>query len=324
MVNGHSRVQAAYDNLRGEQVIEGESASIPLGPSGRLRDAILVKDHVGLIHLLARLPDERERFDVPLGRLLQATWVETEGNEGRAVWLDVACLDARLIRTFLSLIGEMLDRADASGRPCIDELTEVLESWRAALARARFAMDRNRVIGIFGELTILERLARRDPQSALSAWQGRNGARHDFVRTNALEVKTFGGSGSPAVTIHGESQLDPPMNAQLHLVAFRITDGSSGESVDELAERIAAHGIPREELIRILGDDAPGIEGRRRRLDRKSTRLYAVEDDFPGIRASHMDSSALRGIFGLNYQLSLDSCPGELDPSQLDRVLEEL
>src|SRR5690625_8051603 len=76
MVNGHSRVQAAYDNLRGEQVIEGESASIPLGPSGRLRDAILVKDHVGLIHLLARLPDERERFDVPLGRLLQATWVE--------------------------------------------------------------------------------------------------------------------------------------------------------------------------------------------------------------------------------------------------------
>src|SRR5699024_2450478 len=86
MVNGHSRVQAAYDNLRGEQVIEGESASIALGPSGRLRDAILVKDHVGLIHLLARLPDERERFDVPLGRLLQATWVETEGNEGRAVW----------------------------------------------------------------------------------------------------------------------------------------------------------------------------------------------------------------------------------------------
>src|SRR5699024_12830867 len=123
------------------------------------------------------------------GRLL-ATWVETEGKEGRAVWLAVASRDARLMRPFRAINGEMRDRADASGQPCIDELTEVLESWRAAIARARFAMDRNRVIGIFGELTILERLARRDPQSALSAWQGRNGARHDFVRTNALEVKT--------------------------------------------------------------------------------------------------------------------------------------
>src|SRR5699024_11964800 len=109
----------------------------------------------------------------------------------------------------------------------------------AALARARFAMDRNRVIGIFGELTILERLARRDPQSALSAWQGRNGARHDFVRTNALEVKTFGGSGSPAVTIHGESQLEPPLKAQVHLVAFRMTDGSSRAPAAERGKRSA-------------------------------------------------------------------------------------
>lgn len=324
MASGHSRVQTSYEILRDEHVTEGESASTPLGPSGRLRDAILVKDHVGLIHLLARLPEGRERFDVPLGRVLQATWVETQGSEGAAVWLDVACLDARLIRTFLSLVGEMLDRADASGRPCIDELTEVLESWRAALARARNAMDRNRVIGIFGELTVLERLARTDPQSALSAWQGRNGGRHDFLRTNALEVKTFGGSGSPSVTIHGESQLDPPTNALLHLVAFRITESASGESVEELSERIAAHGLPREEIIRTLGDDAPGVVDRRRHFEIEETRLHVVEDDFPGIRASRMDSSALRGVSGLNYQLTLDSCPGELDPSQLDRVLEEL
>src|SRR5699024_12844840 len=133
-----------------------------------------------------------------------------------------------------------------------------------------------------------------------------------------------GVAGIRTVTIPGEPLHDPPMYAQLHLVAFRITDGSSGESVDELAERIAAHGIPREELLRILGADAPGIEGRRRRFEIEETRLYAVEDDGPGIRASHMDSSALRGTLGLNYRLSLDSCPGELDPSQLDRVLEEL
>lgn len=321
---GHSRVQTAYELLRDEHVPEGESASAALGPSGRLRDAILVKDHVGLIHLMAHLPAERERFEVPLGRVLRAVWVDTKGPQGTTIWLDVACLDARLLRTFLSLIGEMLDRSDESGRPCIDELTEVLESWRAALARARGAMDRNRVIGIFGELTILERLARRDPQAALSAWLGRRGGRHDFSRTNALEVKTLSGSGSPMVTIHGDAQLDPPTDALLHLVAFRITDSASGESVDELIERVSSHGVPREEIIRSLGDDAPGVEDRARRFEIEETRLHFVTEDFPGIRASRIDPSILRGVSGLNYQMTLDSCPGQLDPSQLDRVLEEL
>lgn len=324
MATGHSRAHAAYENLRGERVAEGETVTTPLGPSGRLRDAILVKDHVGLIHLLARLPQGREQFDVPLGRVLRAAWIQTDSADGPAIWLDVACLDARLIRTFLSLVGEMLDRADTSGRPCIDELTEVLESWRAALARARNAMDRNRIVGIFGELTVLELLARRDPQAALSAWQGRRGARHDFARTNALEVKTLTGSGSPSVTIHGESQLDPPTDAQLHLVAFRIVDSASGESVEELTDRIASHGVPREEILRTLGDDAPGEEDRRRRFEIEETRLHVVGDDFPGIRATRLDASALRGVSELSYRLSLDSCPGELDPSELDRVLEEL
>lgn len=321
-MRGHSRVQNAYELLREVNVPEGESASAALGPSGRIRDAILVKDHVGLIHLMARLPAERETFDVPLGRVLRATWI-THGHEG-ATWLDVACLDARLLRTFLSLIGEMLDRSDESGRPCMDELTEVLESWRTALARARSVMDRNRMIGMFGELTILERLARHDPQAALSAWLGRKGGRHDFSRTNALEVKTLAGSGSPMVTIHGDAQLDPPTDAQLYLVAFRITDSASGESVDELIEMIVVHGVPREEIIRSLGDDAPGEEDRSRRFEIEETRLHHVGEDFPGIRASRIDPSVLRGVSDLNYQLTLDACPGELDPSQLDRVLEEL
>lgn len=324
MATGPVRVLEAYEKLRDEQVVVGESASILLGPDGRPRDARLVKDHVGIIHLMARLPEGREPFDAPLGRLLQASWVEVQEHDGATAWLDIACLDARLLRTFLSLIGEMLDRADSSGRSCIDELVQVLGSWRAALSRARIAMDRNRIIGLFGELTVLEALARMDPQSALAAWTGREGGRHDFVRTNAVEVKTLSGSGSPEVTIHGEFQLDPPAGAQLHLVAFRIVESSAGESVEELTGRIAAHGIALEEIVRTLGDDAPTAEDRRRRFEIDETRLHNVEDDFPGLRASRLDAISLRGVSELSYRLALDSCPGSLDPDELPRVLEEL
>lgn len=324
MSRGHTRVQEAYELLRAERVAEGESATTVLGSAWRLRDALLVKDHVGLIHLMARLPEDRERFDVPLGRLLRAAWVETIEDGGRRDWLDVVCTDARLLRTFLSLIGEMLDRSDESGRPSIDELAEVLESWRAALARERTAMDRNRLVGLFGELTVLERLAARDPQAALSSWKGRQGAVHDFSRTNALEVKTLVGDGSPAVTIHGEHQLDPPSSGALHLVAFRIADSADGESLEELTARIAEHGVPHEDVLRTLGDDAPGIEDRQRRFAIEAIRLHEVTDDFPGLRSSRLSPETLRGVSNISYQLSLDACPGQLDPDQLDAVLENL
>ena len=324
MSRGHTRVQEAYELLRAERVAEGESATTVLGSAWRLRDALLVKDHVGLIHLMARLPEDRERFDVPLGRLLRAAWVETIEDGGRRDWLDVVCTDARLLRTFLSLIGEMLDRSDESGRPSIDELAEVLESWRAALARERTAMDRNRLVGLFGELTVLERLAERDPWAALSSWKGRQGAAHDFSRSNALEVKTLLGDGSPAVTIHGEQQLDPPSGGGLHLVAFRIADSADGESIEELTARIAEHGVPHDEILRTLGDDAPGAEDRRRRFVIEDVRLHAVTDDFPGLRSSRLSPETIRVGSNIGYQLSLDACPGQLDPELLDTVLENL
>ncbi len=324
MSRGHTRVQEAYELLRAERVVEGESATTILGSAWRLRDALLVKDHVGLIHLMTRLPEDRERFDVPLGRLLRAAWVETTEDGRRRDWLDVVCTDARLLRTFLSLIGEMLDRSDESGRPSIDELAEVLESWRAALARERTAMDRNRLVGLFGELTVLERLAAHDPQAALAMWMGRRGASHDFSRTNALEVKTLIGDGSPAVTIHGEHQLDPPSGGELHLVAFRIADSADGESIEELTARIAERGVPHEEILRTLGDDAPGADDRRRRFIIEDVRLHAVTDDFPGLRASRLSPETMRGVSNISYQLSLDACPGQLDSDLLDTVLENL
>ncbi|WP_232226204.1 PD-(D/E)XK motif protein [Brachybacterium phenoliresistens] len=278
-----------------------------------------------MIHLLAALPAGREIFDVPLGHTLRATWVGTRSADGHTTSLDVACTDPRLRLTFLSLIGEMLDRADETGRPCIDELTGVLDSWRSALARAKRELDRSRAVGLFGELTILEQLARKDQVRALAAWRGREGHRHDFARTNALEVKTFSSTGSPSVQIHGLLQLDPPPAGVLHLVAFRVVETDSGSSLAELVERIVEQGVSRADIADCLGEDAPALEGGRdRRFTIEETRLHEVGEDFPGLRASRLDETALRGVDDLTYSLNLDACPGGIDPRQLDRILEEL
>lgn len=324
MSGGYSRVESAMRSLHSRTVGDGEVARVVLGASGRLEDVVLAKDHLGLIHLLTSLPDGRDTYDVPLGRTLRAEWIETHEDGWVRTRLDVACTDARLLRTFMSLIGEMLDRADESGRPTIDELTEVLTSWRAALARERSDLNRQRAIGLYGELHVLEILARQDPMAALDAWKGRAGHRHDFVRHGALEVKTFTSTGSPSVTIHGALQLDPPDGATLHLVAFRIVENARGRSLADLADSIAALGVPRDSVTAMLGEDAPALQERSRRFAIEETRLHAVGDDFPGIRASRLDDQTLSGVDDLSYALHLDACPGGMDPDLLAQVLEEL
>jgi hypothetical protein len=324
MSTGYSRVENALQSLRARTVGEGEAARVVLGASGRLDDVVLAKDHVGQIHLLTALPEGRGAFDVPLGRTLRTEWIETFEDGATSTRLDVACTDARLLRTFMSLIGEMLDRADESGRASIDELTEVLSSWRAALAREREDLNRQRAIGLFGELTVLEILAGQDPMAALERWKGRSGHRHDFVGESALEVKTFTGTGSPSVTIHGALQLDPPAEAPLHLVAFRIVESAKGRSLADLADAIAALGVPRDRMTFLLGEDAPALQERSRRFLIEETRLHAVGQGFPGIRASRLDDQTLKGVDDLSYTLHLDACPGAMSPDLLGRVLEEL
>lgn len=324
MSSGYVRIEQAHERLIGSHVEIGEALRVLVGPSGRLSDAILFKDDANLIGLLVELPEGRERFDLPLGRTLLTAWVTTRGADGEATRLKVLCTDKRLRRTFLSLIGEMLDRADDSGRPCIDELNEVLGSWRAALARARGELDEQRAIGLFGELSVLEQLARRDPMVALASWKGPEQNRHDFAIRNALEVKTFTGTGAPAVTIHGLRQLDPPMSGRLHLVAFRVTESASGSTLTQLVDRIASSGVPRDALERSLGDDASAIQTTARSFQIEETRLHEVTAEFPGIRASRIEGSMLSGVDDVHYTLRLDACPGRLDPASLTAILEEL
>ncbi|MCF2586104.1 PD-(D/E)XK motif protein [Brevibacterium sp. UCMA 11752] len=326
MTSGYERVEQAILRLRAAPVAEfdDEAVRVLIGPAGRTDDALLVRDHLGQIHLMTRLPKNREQFKVPLGRTLRATWIEVKGKNEDTRHLDVVCTDARLLRTFLSMIGEMLNRAAESGKSCLDELAEVLESWREALSRESREIDRKRAIGLFGELTILEALARKDPSRALSLWTGPSGNRHDFSRSNALEVKTLTQPGIPAVTIHGARQLDPPIGAKLHLVAFRVLENANGSSIAELNDRLIQLGIPRQKLVVTLNDEARLLEDVERQFLIEETYLYEVTDDFPGIRASRLDENALRGVDNISYVLHLDSCPGQRDTTMLDAILEEL
>lgn len=325
MSDGYEIVRTAVERLRTGARNEHGVDTLPIGPAGDPWSARLARGAFGELQLMVALPDGRERFAVRTGSVLRSEWTrireKTPHPQGQIVLL-LTCSDARLHPTLTSLVGEMVDRAQRSGRPCIDEFIDALESWRVLLAREQSRLSRNALLGLFGELVVLERLARKDPMAALAAWRGPDQAPHDFQRRNALEVKTLSGTGAPVVGIHGLTQLDPPQGGELHLLALRIEESDEGLRVGDLIEQVARLGVPQQTLIARAGaidaaDDA-------RRLVVMESRLFLVGDDFPGIRASRLAPERARGIDDLSYTLQLDACPGELSADVLDRVLEEL
>ncbi|WP_166997312.1 PD-(D/E)XK motif protein [Paramicrobacterium fandaimingii] len=324
MTSGYSRVEHALKILRSRPSHPGEGVAVPVGPDRHVDEARLALDHLGTVHLLVKLPEGRSRFDLPLGEVLPTEWfLESQNGEERTS-VDVASIEPALNATFLSLVGEMLTRVDESGGSCLDELMKVLSSWREALSRERMALSRHRTIGLFGELTVLARLARVDPARAKEAWRGEEGYRHDFFRRNALEVKTYTGVGSPMVEIHGAYQLDPPVGGKLHLLALRLEESADGQTIADLMQVIDSYGLPKGILSERSTDESPVASEDTMRFVVAEERLFHVTESFPGVRASRTAALSLVGVSHLRYALLLDACPNRLEPSSLSQILDNL
>lgn len=325
MRDGYLVAQSAFDRLRDAVGTADTVSTLPIGPARAPEEARLARGVHGEVQILVALPPGRAQFPVAAGNVLRADWMRAEllgTSDQSGVVLCLTCGDARLHPTLVSLVGEMTDRAERSGRQCIDELSDALASWRAILSRERSALSRNAMLGLFGELSVLTRIAIRDPMAAIQAWRGPDRAPHDFRRRNALEVKTLSGAAAPTVVIHGISQLDPPDGGRLHLLALRIEESEDGQRLSDLIEQASELGVPHRTLIERAGMIESADD--ERRLTIREMRLFAVTSDFPGIRSSRLTPGQRRGIEDLSYSLQLDACPGEMSVSELDRILEEL
>ncbi|WBU39423.1 PD-(D/E)XK motif protein [Homoserinibacter sp. YIM 151385] len=319
---GYARVAHAFELIDERDVMIGEAAVAAIGPDRDLHEARLARDHSGLIHLMVRLPEGRERFTPPVGRVLPATWFR-DGNGG-ATYLSVVSVDPALNPTFLSLIGEMLNRVEESGAACIDELVRVISAWREALEREQLGTSRSQLVGLFGELVVLERLAASDPDRALRAWRGKDGYRHDFFLDNAIEVKSYTGVDSPVAEVHGAYQLDPPAGGSLHLLAFRLEENAAGDSIKDIMRRLGDLGIALDAMLSRSSDAAPIVVDDNLRFLVAEERLYEVTERFPGLRASRLGADSLHAVSRIRYALLLDACPDRIDIENLPALLENL
>jgi hypothetical protein len=227
-------------------------------------------------------------------------------------FLALQCIAPRLLPQFSMMVDDVLDSvrkrpedADLATRQTVERWREMLRDHKGPL------LSSSQLAGLYGELTFLEQVAHGYASTALSAWTGPQGNRHDFEFFNAaVEVKATTNHNNMVVSFHGSRQLEKTEQSPLYVVAYQIENTPTGQSISALLQRLYDAGVSRLDLLSRLqcvgyfeGDSEHYGEHRFQVL---STKVFEVEDDFPRITHDTLvDPLMLDMISGLQYSVDL-------------------
>ncbi|WP_168700656.1 PD-(D/E)XK motif protein [Gordonia paraffinivorans] len=285
-----------------------EILSRPIGLLLAAGEALIGIDSARERHLLLpvvseSVPVDRTSAGVALGpRVLVA-------GDAATKYVDLHCTDPSLALVFERLADDIVDRLGKYPSRPVSTCIAVLDEWRSLLGKAK-SVSKETVVGLVGELTVLETLAKRDPVAALQAWRGPMGAIHDFVGAEGdIEVKTTAVERNAlTVQVSGIDQLDPDSCKSLNLIVLQVSADHTAPTLDERIDYLSSLGIPKRRLIDTVAEAGYVFEAMidiNTQYSVDSIRLWQIDNEFPSIRRSDIDPGRLGSIVDLNYSISL-------------------
>lgn len=198
----------------------------------------------------------------------------------------------------------------------IDVVELAVRDFHAMLKMAvEGGLEQSKLVGIWGELWVLDFLISIIGGSAVRSWRGPLRGRHDFVlASSSLEVKTSTITAVKSVEIHGLSQLEPIAGKSLYLCLVQLDWDPKGMSIGNLvasidkqlsalekadfATKLSEIGI--DPAYMSLADDA--------KFSINASGAYVVDESFPRISNSVLEKEfgASVPISDVSYRLSLD------------------
>jgi len=286
--------------------------------------ALIADDAHGQRHLLVRIDDQKLVGDrSSKGVALTARTLVTDGQERS--FADLHCLVPSLHLVFERLGEDVLRRIEAA-KPCESAAVcrATLADWRELLRSAQRPMSRDEVVGLTGELVVLEALTEKQSWK-LQGWRGPDALTHDFALGGCeIEVKTTASVDANQIHVSNIDQLDPTDIPLLHLAMVHLREDSAGETLDQRIGRLIARGLPRDVLLDRLDKAGYVYESgadEDLRMAVRTIRIWEGSDDFPGLRRAAL-GNRLQGVSGITYELMLDACPAPLKPAQVESLLE--
>jgi hypothetical protein len=246
-------------------------------------------------------------------------------------FIDLSCISPELQAPFRQLVNDVIRRLREGSAP-EQAVAAAIAEFRDLLRRQR-PHDIEALIGLFGELLLLNDLLAVSPQAAQN-WTGSLGQRHDFssLQTSA-EVKSTLKRAGKTVHVTSLEQLRPPSDSRplflVHTVLERT--GSAGATVRDLiaeAVRTASDQSVINRALRAIqlhnwhSDDL--LAGERFALIRRD--VYRVDSSFPKLDAdSFRPGCPPAGVLGIEYTLDLEHARAwQLDASEVPEFIRSL
>jgi hypothetical protein len=270
-------------------------------------------DSVGKRHLLIPLlPGEAART-VTSGRAVELRRIAFDDG---TQFLSVVCTRPELHEVFTQFCYELASSVELATSPAREAFDSYLR-WRALLAdsSAQTLLSEQRLVGLLGELVMLEDLLRLGAASGLDFWTGPSGAVHDFrLAHRAIEVKGTLVREGRRISISSVDQLQAPDGSDLLLRHLRFQRDPSGFTLQELAGKVLAAGAEHGALRDALGGIGVDLDRLDEYLERYSvddSRYYDVSSvGFPRIvRSSFAGGDVPSGTLNLEYSIDLTNAP---------------
>lgn len=251
-------------------------------------------------------------------------------DQTEKLYLDLICISPGLNAVFSHLILDVLQQMQPEEPKAAEICYSVLEDWKELFGLGSSQMSKEQIVGLTGELIVLEVLTASNP-AALSYWDGPAGGIHDFrCERRALEVKSTTRRHGRIFSISGHLQLDPPSGGDLHFVAIKLEQNPGGSvTIPGLIEKIRKNGV-RPNLLTQKLSETGYVAGTNElaetaRFDLSEFSIYCVNEQFPKIIASSFVSgNTPSGVLKITYEIDLSGdSPRALDSVQKNRFLSD-
>ena len=279
-----------------------------ISPAGQVRLAL---GEGGEARLLLPLQDQErlERlFDAPSLRIVVSIF---RAHAAAIRFLDLTCLSRDLETVFAEVADEILARVLA-GEDCLAAAQSTIQDFRTLLLRsARTVVPRSVVVGLVGELLVLNRLLDRSSR-AWRTWRGPDGERHDFRGgCSSLEVKATTRAGNSLIRVNSMEQMEPPSGGSLHLLHVTIEQAAAGLLTVSALGRAAIDKADKpdavQSLISAVGcDNVEAADWNEMAFRHEREQLFEVHDGFPRLVPAMLVEGVLPlGLQGLTYEIDL-------------------
>jgi hypothetical protein len=208
------------------------------------------------------------------GKRVTVSKVVGEGVSPGHYAVVVGLRDSECEDLFALLCDHLLGKVSAcrDAKVALALLVEEIDRWRRFMDRHTKRLDRAAVIGLIGELAVLERLANRIGKGpALAGWRAPSGSIRDFELADmTVEAKAYSPSHGGLVHINNPLQLEPEAGKELLLACQEVASAeASGERLPDHVARVRT----------MMGTD-PGILGDFDRLLADSGYLAVHDEEY--------------------------------------------